>query len=687
MIKVFFVVAITILVSTSYGLLLTKILNIKENGYTAPLGFAGLLFTLQILYYPVQLFNLSSFYIHLSSFIVYGILIFYSFFHINTIIKQYFNIKTHLVLFTVLFFIFVFFNVSISIPRADGQMYLNYISQNVDIEYLNNFNLWTGLKGEEFVTIYLFQGYYHFASFLIKFVNIFSSVFGIGSKIDSMIVSLWGLGTTYSLISSFFILNVTNYFRYKNSYIPKILAFFALFYTNFYYWKVSFSFYGNTWRSLFMAMMMFYLYRLIKEEEKNYLFVSAIVFGASLSASSSSLFIGFSILFGIAYHFFKTNNPTAFEDTSYIGLPMVIYVLAITYKDHFRIFLVLSAISVLYYSLHRLNYFRPYFLKFNNFISKHVTLIFIIIIPIIAISYSFIDIALNPEYPWNLFHYFNNHAAYDMVKNYLFLHSNWVDNVLNLFRWTSILILLYKYKNIKGYDYILNHFVILAVLFLNPLATSFISRMFASNVYYRAYESLFNVFTETLLFGLLLNEIWNNKLIRTLVSVTLVVIVVLSHYESLSLKDPASLYGFYIKDGENVLPIYKIKNSELDIIKAFEIESNNFNKTDKQITVVSHVDGLRVFMPDIYQVFTARQYWSTWDRIDQDFYQVARMWYGWEEKPENLDFTKSCAYLIKYEIDYVLNEVWENNQFDLAINSCTEIIYENYEYKLRKVIK
>jgi len=683
--KVFFVVLLTILVSTSYGIFLTRILKVKENGYTAPIGFAGLLFTLQIFYYPIQLFNLSSFYIHLFSFIVYGVLTVYSLLQIKEIFKQYFNLNTLVVLATFSFFLYVFYNVSISIPRADGQMYLNYISQNIDIEQLNMFNLWTGLVGEEFVTIYLFQGYYHFAGFLTKFVNVFSTVFGIGSKIDTIVVSLWGLGSIYSIISSLFIINVINYFKYKNTFIPKILLFFTLFYTNFYYWKIAFSFYGNTWRSLFMAMMMFYLFRLIKEEERNYLYLSSIIFGASIAASSSSLFIGFSILFGGAYHFFKTNNPTSFQDASYIGFPMVIYVLAIIYKDYSSLFLVLLAITVFYYSLHRTDKFKAVLLKFNSFISKYATILFLIIIPLIAILYSIVDMSLYPEYPWNLFHYFNDHAAYDMVKNYLFLHSGWVDNILNLLRWSGVLFLVLKYKNTKGYNYILSHFIILAVFFLNPFTTSFISRMFASNVYYRAFESLFNVFTETLLFGLLLNELWNKKYLRLLVSFVLIICVLFSHYGSLFVEDPTNLYGYYIKDGKNVLPLYKIKNSELDVIRAFELESINFSDSKDQITVVSHVDGLRTFMPNIYQVFTARQYWSAWDRIDQDFYQVARMWYGWEERTKNIDYTKSCSYLKKYEIDYVLNEIWENDDFDKAINSCTEVLYENYEYKLRKV--
>lgn len=687
MLKVFFVVGITLIVSTSFGILLTRVLKLREKGFTAPLGFAALLFTLQIFYYPIQLFNLSSLYIHIISSIVFIGLFAYAIYEFKSIFKQFWTIQTTWIIFSVLAFVFVFYNVSISISRADGQMYLNYIAQNIDNNQLNNFNLWTGLVGEEFVTIYLFQGYYHFAGFLVKFVNVLSTVIGIGSKIDTLVVSLWGLGTIYSLISSMFIINVINYFKYRNHWIPRILAIFTLFFTNFYYWKVSFSFYGNTWRSLFMAMFMYYLYRMVKEDNRKYIVITGIIFGASIAASSSSLFIGFSILLGFAFYLFKSNSKTAFEDLSYIGFPMVLFVLAIVYKDNFKIFIVLLMVTLIYYCFHNIKIVKPIIKIFNELISKHSNMIFIVILPLIAIIYSFADMTIHPEYPWNLFHYFNDHAAYDMVKNYLFLHSDWVDNSLNLLRWISIIVLFFKYRNDKSNNYLLHHFLLLAVFFLNPLTTSFISKMFASNVYYRAYESLFNVFTETFLFGLLLNTFWDKRIFKSLIILLLLTAVVFSHYSSFVLKDKGSLYGYYINDGENVLPLYKIKNSELDVIRAFEQESENFETSNRQITVVSHVDGLRTFLPNVYQVFTARQYWSSWDRIDQDFYQVARMWYGWEEKLNNIDYSKTCIYLKKYKIDYVLNEIWENSEFDIALNDCSEILYENYEYRLRKVAR
>ena len=686
MFKLLLFIGLSLFVSTGFGILIQNALKISNERYSTPIGFAALLFGLQLMYYPVQIFNLSSYWIHLTSLLVYCVLFIYSLFSIVKILKQVFQIDTIWIAIYFVLFLFVFYNMSISIPRADGQMYLNYISQNVDIEQLNMFNLWTGQTGNEFVSIYLFQGYYHFAAFVVKFIGFLALDLGIGSKVDTIVIILWVFTSLYAVISAMFIINTIRSFKYKHRLIPLILLIFTLLFTNFYYWKVAFAFYGNTWRSLFMAMFLYFIYKLVTTQNKSYIIAGAILFGASIASSSSSLFIGFAILFASFYAMLKNGNITAFQDASYLGFPMVLYVLVLMYNDHIRIFLVLLPIGLFYYGFHRFSRFKRLLELFNSFLIKHTDLIFIWILPSIAVVYSLIDMQVDSMYPWNFYHYFNNHAAYDMVKNYLFLHSDWVDNGLNVLRWLSIA-LIYAHTNKQVSEkYFLRYFLFLMIFFLNPFTTSFISKMFSSNVYYRAFESMFNVFSETFLFAFLLNFLWNRKLLVTLTASFLIFTVVYSHVDSFAMANPSGLYGYYINEGKTIHPMYKIKAKELDIIKVFETKIADWNE-DKQITVVSHVDGLRTFTPQVYQVFTARQFWSAWDRIDQDFYQVARLWYGWEERPQNLDYSRSCSYLVRYEIDFVINEVWENHEFDSAIDSCTEILYDNYDFKLRKVIR
>lgn len=688
MIKIFFIVGILLWLSTTVGTIISNHFNFTNISYKAPLGFAAILFILQFLYYPIQLFNLSSVWIHTITLVFFGTILLYSVKYIGQNIKQYLRMDTLWLLVYLILFLIVLYKSALDLTYADGQMYLNYITQNINNPNLNNFNLWTGLKGNEFVTVYLFQGYYHFAGTLILLVNGLYTYLGIGSYIDNIVVIVWGLGILYAIISGLLIIDMANYLKTKNNIIKHLTILISIFFTNFYYWKTAFSFYGNTWRSLFMAMMIFYFYRLVKEENTNYRYAIGFIFGAALSASSSSLFIGFSILLGIAYYYFSENNEKAFQDTSIVGFPMVLFVLAVTFKDHKGIFPILLAISILYYASFKLKFVEKYLRIFNQFISKHHRLIFLVLIPLIAIIYSFIHMLyIDPDYIWSVKHYFNNHASYDMVKNYFFMYSNSVDNIMNVLRWFGLLVLILFYRSDKQNKYLLRHFLLLAVFFLNPLTTSFISTMFASNVYYRAFESFFNVFTEMVLIVTLLNHFWAKKIIRNILITVIVFVVSYSHYDSLINMNGLSQYGAFIRNGQAVDPIYKLKPLEIEAIKAFVKEYETIEKTDKQITVVSHVDGLRTFLPEVYVVFTARQHWSAWDRIDQDFYQVGMNWHGWETRNEYIDYSKSCSYLVKYNIDYVISENWFNYEFSQAIDDCTIVLFENYDYKLRKVIK
>ena len=194
MIKILLIVGFVIWVSTTIGIIIKDRFNLKEMRFTAPIGFAVLLSILQLFYYPIQLFNLNSFYVHFISFSVFAIVSIISFFYFERVIKQYLNWGFIWVLLSLGLFLIVFYNSSLDLGFADGQMYLNYIAQNISIDQLNNFNLWTGLLGEEFVTVYLFQGYYHFAGSFILMVNSFYTLFGIGSNINNIVIITWGLG-------------------------------------------------------------------------------------------------------------------------------------------------------------------------------------------------------------------------------------------------------------------------------------------------------------------------------------------------------------------------------------------------------------------------------------------------------------------------------------------------------------
>lgn len=669
--------------STAYGQFIKEKFELSNLNYTAPLGFAGLLLTLQVFYYPIQYFNLNSRFLMWITLVILLLIVLMSMLRISQIIKQYMRLQALWVIIAFALFIFLFYQSSIFMMYADTQMYLNYIAQNVNTSRVNDFLLWTGLQGVEFDAIYLFQGYFHFISSIIQILNMGKAMFGL-APVDNIVISTWGLGLVYSVVSSLTILEFINYFKYKSQWIKSLLTIFSLFYTNLLYWKLSYSFYGNTWRSLFMATLMFILFKWIQEERDEYKYIGAIIFGASLAASSSSLFIGFATILGFTYYRFKTKAGNIIADISILSLPMVVYVLAILAKDHLNIAIILLVISLLYFSRFIFQVVNKVLLSIEGFVKQHTNLIFIIFLPLVAIIYSFVYKYFNPSYPYDFFHYFQNHAGYDMVKDYLFIHSDIFDIFLNILRWSAVALLIYKYRVHKSSNYILSHFLLTALFFLNPLTTVFISKTFASNVYYRAFESIFNAFSEVLLFSYLFNYLWNKKFIFWFISLLLMLTVSYQHYASYILNDRTAIYGLAMAEGKTVMPIYKISYNEYDIIQNFIALNNDKPIKNKQLTVVSHANGLRTFVPDAYQLFTARQYWYNWDRVNQEFYELAWRKFPWDEV-KILDYPKSCDYLSEFSVDYIIVETIYNKEFDKATDSCTFTYYSNGEYKIKKV--
>ena len=192
-----------------YGIYINKKFCLNKLDYCLSLGFTVFFTILQILYYPIQYLNLSFNLIIISSLIVIVIGILFAFKNLKDLKYVIFNKNNIMLIFALVVFVLVFYQTNIDIAFSDSQMYINYISQNVGINELNMFNLYTGEPGSEWEVIYLYQGYYHFGSFISWIVNIPSSIFDYGS-VASITVVTWGLGLLYSLISNSFYLSFLN---------------------------------------------------------------------------------------------------------------------------------------------------------------------------------------------------------------------------------------------------------------------------------------------------------------------------------------------------------------------------------------------------------------------------------------------------------------------------------------------
>lgn len=666
----------TLFVATSYGVSLNKRIRYKLNDFVTPIGFALLMMLLQLGYYPAMLFNLPSTYEHVISIIIYIVGIILGIKNIRLIIDEYFNKRIIIIGLSFFVFLLVFYQCYIDISFSDSQMYLNYMSQNINTDHINLFNLWTGEIGQEWDTIYLFQGYYHFGSFICWLININQYLFNAGSFVENITIQTWGLGSIYSIISSMLIYNFVNYFK-KNNWMKWIVLLFGLFYLNFFYWRVAFSYYGNTFRTIYTCALLFYLYRYFKEERYDFKYICIIISFAGLAFSSSYLFISFAIMYALMVYMFKNNNRNSIREMADFVLPILVYALACFSKDNHLLFIIGIILAPLYYLFRNKGFMLKMTDRLEYFLHKYGHYIFVYGISIAfmlggAIYYFFI----NPGYEYNYMHYFQNHQNYDMIKDYFFIYTGRSQNLVNIMRWLGVILLFVIKDDDKGHKFFKYMFIVLFILFLNPLNVVAISKLFASNVYYRTFDVIFNPLTE-IYFMMLIMSKWKSKYVYVIMSVFSIYMIFYAHVVSHT-NENSGEYGYYLNRG--VMPKYKMTYDNYDAIKAFQKEIEDVD-LGRQIRVVSHAEGLRIFEPEVHQIFTARELYYPGDRINMEFFEQARNHYPWETYYET-DFSSACAYIDRYDVDYVIVEWLQNWDFDIEVSKCGRLFYENETYHL-----
>ena len=677
MIRIGLVVLLVLLVSTSYGAMLNKRLNFKLNDFVTPIGFALLMMLLQFVYYPAMLFNLSSDYEHIVSVVIFVLGIFFALKNYKEIINEYLNPKSIIIALSFAVFVLVFYQCYIDISYSDAPMYLNYMSQNIDIKQINMFNLWTGEKGAEWDTIYLFQGYYHFGSFISWLVNIDHYLLGANLAVDNIVIQTWGLGMLYSFMSSMLIYNFASYFK-LNKWSKYLILVFGLFYLNFFYWRVALSFYGNTFRTIYTCALMFYLYRYFKEERIDFKWICVIIGFAGISFSSSFLFISFSVMYALMVYIFYTKRRNSIMEMADFVLPILVYALACFYKDNTMLFTIGIIAASLYFLLRDKAFMLKITDTIEGFLNKNAIQIFVYgVATTLAIGGAIYYFVINPGYEYNYAHYFQEHSNYDMIKDFFFIYSGRSEKLVNVLRWLGVFLLFTDKSDDKGIKFFKYLFLVLFIVFLSPLSVIGISKLIASNVYYRTFDVVFNPLTEMLFIVLVLKR-FNKKWLYYGLSLFVIYMVTYAHIGS-QINHYTGEYGFHIN--REVLPKYKISQYDYDVIKALQYEVEMHE--DEDLRVISHADGLRTFIPDAYQIFTTYQLYYPGTRVNEEFFQQAQRRYSYMNYTYN-HFANVCEHMEKYQVDYAIVSWYENVDLDIELSKCGELLYTNDVYKLYK---
>ena len=369
-------------------------------------------------------------------------------------------------------------------------------------------------------------------------------------------------------------------------------------------------------------------------------------------------------------------------------IPIVIYACIYLYKNNVFIGITITILALIYYLKSESKWLKPLIEWLNQFCLKHFKLLFILLLIAVYVG-SFVYKFTHPDYLYDMSYWVQNHTNYDMVKDYRFVYSGWLDNVLNVIRWLGLACWLFT-KRSGGTKAIKIIVLVCMIVFLSPFSVVFVSRFLTGNVFYRATEIVFNPFTETM-YLISLVDLVKAKWFKPTLCTTLVVLTVYAHVGSF-INDDNGLYTWHIREGKDVNHIYKIPDSDIDIIRRFSgvLDENGERGRNDQITVISQVDGLRVFEPKIHQLFTARDYFYPSVRVDDTFYQMATNHYDWITYPEDLPYDSVCDYMYEYGVEYIIvkyEPYYQNYQFDQATDGCAVVQTQSDNYKIKRVVR
>ena len=216
----------------------------------------------------------------------------------------------------------------------------------------------------------------------------------------------------------------------------------------------------------------------------------------------------------------------------------------------------------------------------NSLLNKYAIQIFVYgVAAALAIGGAIYYFMINPGYEYNYAHYFQEHSNYDMIKDFFFIYSGRSEKLVNVLRWLGVFLLFTDKSDDKGIKFFKYLFLVLFIVFLSPLSVIGISKLIASNVYYRTFDVVFNPLTEMLFIVLVLKR-FNKKWLYYGLSLFVVYMVVYAHLGS-RINHYTGEYGFHIN--REVLPKYKISQYDYDVIKALQYEVEMHEDEDLRV--------------------------------------------------------------------------------------------------------
>ena len=359
---------------------------------------------------------------------------------------------------------------------------------------------------------------------------------GFSGNLEKVALTLALFATMISVMLS---LDIIDSFDIGNPWFRFTLIVFSVFYAQFYSWKISGAFHGGNWRILFITLALFVLYEWLKTGIENLKYLFPIVIFAGMFSHNGFLMIGFELVYLSAVYLFRIKKIRSLYDVLTFLIPIIIYVIAWVSKYSKGLAVVFSIVALVCYlcRMKRSVYVR--LIRVEDFMIDHSWNLFFLAIPFIFLVGSFILRYFTVRYsiPYSEYiHFFSSRS----IGTYLFMSHSILDVVLDICRWTGMLVFLFR-ANKSEERCMRLIFCGMVVFFINPLCMGMLTQITGLDMYAHAFEIIFNPFTDIMIFYWIYRQFEWTVIGQWVLELILVITCVLGHISSFT-NNPSGLY-------------------------------------------------------------------------------------------------------------------------------------------------
>ncbi len=446
-------------------------LHIEKHDYAAPAGAAVIFSLFEVLFFPVMILNSPPGVIRVIGYIVLVLAGALTLLEVRKLSRMMLKLDNLYVLAVLALYAFLWI-------RYHDVFASQLIKDAAGITEIMN-------KGTAYFNV--LQGYRLFESFVCWLLN--------GNARNTQLM----LCLSATGIASMLSMNIVNSFRLKNPWFRFTLISCALFYTEFYLWRIVGAHLGSNWRIIFTAMLLFTAYSWMKEDNEQIKYMFLFIIGAGLACHSGFLIISIEILYCFAVYLFRIQKIRSLFDITTFAIPVVIYLSGLLMQRSPAGGILLLVLYTLFILIRYKRRVYTAIIDAEYFFIDHNRVIFYIVIPSVFLIGSLILRFLIPgrgvEYGLYL-----NYLVSSPVSNMIFLSRNVIDYMLDVFRIAGAVVFVMKAGGIREDRMIRTMLICMVIFFVNPLCMGMLTSIAGRELYACGFEIIFNPFTDILLF-------------------------------------------------------------------------------------------------------------------------------------------------------------------------------------------